>query len=325
MSHSAYTFSDEQHFSQLHSNTIESFWLSRQEGHFNGVDNAKIRWISLTNAHHEKVMIVVNGRAESYWKYQELFYDLSQQGYDIYALDHRGQGMSDRLVSDSELGHIDEFDHYVIDLNTFIQTVVHPETYKERHILAHSMGGAVVSLYLSQFPHCIQKAVLSAPMHGIHLKPWLKPIAFPLARISDYFYDNPTYAIGQHPYINRPFQQNKLTNSAIRYQWFRELYEQKPELKLGGPSARWVWQAINAAERCQEHATKIKTPLLILQGGADNVVDNLAHQQFYQTMKNAQRDCHLTVIPSAKHELLFEEDRYRYQALEAAFAFFSSK
>lgn len=307
------------------SDTMTDFWKSRTEGEFLGVGNKKIRWISLTRPQHQKVMIVVNGRTESYWKYQELFFDLDQQGYDIYALDHRGQGMSERLTNDSELGHVEQFDDYVTDLNTFITTLVHPEHYPIRHILAHSMGGAITTLYLSQYPHQLQKAVLSAPMHGIRLKPWLRPIAFPLARIADYFYDEPTYAPGQLPYINKPFLDNRMTHSAKRYKWSKALYEEKPELKLGGPSARWVWQAINAAERCLSHAPNIDIPVLILQGGADDVVDNKAHQAFNDAMIENGKHCELSVIASAKHELFCEEDQKRQQVLEKTFTFFETK
>ena len=162
-----YTFSNESNFTNHQSDSIDPLWLSRHEDHFLGANGTKISWISLTAPHHDNAIIVVNGRAESYWKYQELFYDLSQQGYDIYALDHRGQGVSERLVLDSELGHIDHFDHYVDDLNTFIENIVLPHKYQHHFMLAHSMGGAIATLYLSEHPEVIDRAVLSADRKSV--------------------------------------------------------------------------------------------------------------------------------------------------------------
>ncbi|GAL05664.1 lysophospholipase L2 [Photobacterium aphoticum] len=171
--------------------------------------------MALTAAHHKKAIVVVNGRIESYWKYQELFYDLFQQGYDIYALDHRGQGVSGRLAADTELGHVEQFSDYVTDLTTFYTEVVAPKNYRHRHLLAHSMGGTIASLFLAAFPDTLTSAVLSAPMHGIAIKNWMRPIASPLARVVEQFQRQPGYAPGQMPYYPKPFADNPLSHSAV--------------------------------------------------------------------------------------------------------------
>lgn len=318
-----FDFTQESQFTETMAGPVAKMWQHRQEGMFQGVDNLSIGWVSLTGYNHDKAIIVVNGRIESYWKYQELFYDLVKQGYDVYALDHRGQGISDRLVQDTELGHVEEFDDYVSDLKTFFDTVVKPKDYLQHFMLGHSMGGTIATLFLAQYPALIDSAVLSAPMHGIRISNWMKPIASPLARVVEQLQRQPDYAPGQVPYYPKPFTDNPLCQSQVRYQWFRELYESKPELKIGGPSARWVWQGLAAANRCIEQAAQITTPILLLQGSADHIVDNLAHQRFYQAMLQADRPCQLTIIDGARHELLFEQDQYRNPVLAATFSHLS--
>lgn len=301
---------------------VAALWQHRREGMFEGVDQLKVGWVSLTGFNHDKAIIVVNGRIESYWKYQELFYDLVQQGYDVFALDHRGQGVSDRLAEDTELGHIEEFDDYVSDLKTFVDHEIAPRNYRQHFMLAHSMGGTIASLFLAEYPGLIDSAALSAPMHGIHINNWMKPIASPLARAVEQMQRQPNYAPGQVPYYPKPFADNPLCQSQIRYQWFRDLYEQKPELKIGGPSARWVWQGLAAARRCITRAPEITTPILLLQGSEDNIVDNQAQNLFCHTMQQAGRACELKVIQGARHELLFEEDKYRHPVLSATISHF---
>ncbi|KLV07373.1 lysophospholipase [Photobacterium aquae] len=316
------TFTQEHTFAQTMAGPAAELWQHRKEGMFCGADQRQIGWVALTGYNPDKAIIVVNGRIESYWKYQELFYDLVCQGYDVYALDHRGQGVSDRLADDSELGHIEEFDDYVADLNTFIDSIVAPKGYRQHFMLAHSMGGTIASLYLARHPGKIDSAVLSAPMHGIHLRQWMRPIASPLARVVEQLQRQPSYAPGQVPYYPKPFAGNPLSQSKIRYQWFRDLYEHKPELKIGGPSSRWVWQGLAAAKRSIREAGQIQTPLLLLQASEDTIIDNGAHAQFCQAMAATGGTCDLTVIEGARHELLFEADQYRRPALEAALAHF---
>ncbi|GHA43406.1 alpha/beta fold hydrolase [Photobacterium aphoticum] len=317
-----YDFTQESHFLDTLAGPAATLWHAREEGHFSGVDGCRIGWMALTAAHHKKAIVVVNGRIESYWKYQELFYDLFQQGYDIYALDHRGQGVSGRLAADTELGHVEQFSDYVTDLTTFYTEVVAPKNYRHRHLLAHSMGGTIASLFLAAFPETLTSAVLSAPMHGIAIKNWMRPIASPLARVVEQFQRQPGYAPGQMPYYPKPFADNPLSHSAVRYQWFRDLYHDHPELRIGGPSARWVWQGLAAANLCVSQAGAITTPVLILQAGADTIVDNAAQHRFCQAMQQAERDCQLITIEGARHELLFESDGFRNPSLQAALAHF---
>lgn len=317
-----FDFSQESHFAATMAGPVAELWQQRQEGMFQGAAELNIGWVALTGHNADKAIIVVNGRVESYWKYQEVFYDLVRQGYDVFALDHRGQGVSDRLTEDTQLGHVEHFDDYVADLDTFIQQVILPRGYQQHFMLAHSMGGTIASLYLARHPEVVDSAVLSAPMHGIHLKNWMRPIASPLARMVEHIKRQPDYAPGQLPYYPKPFADNALCQSEVRYQWFRDLYEHKQELRLGGPSARWVWQGMAAAKRCMFEAGNITAPVLLLQASDDTIIDNRAHGRFCEAMHRASRDCELKVIHGARHELLFESDKYRQPVLAAAISHF---
>jgi len=205
--------------------------------------------------------VIVNGRNESYWKYQELFYELYSHGYDVYAYDHRGQGESGRILKDPQVGYVAEFDYYVDDLDTFIYDVVKPERYKNRYLLAHSMGGAVATLYLER-----------------------------------------------KPYQDIPFEKNEQSQSVVRYYWYRHLYKEHPELRVGGPSPRWIWQAIEAANQCVLHANQISTPILLLQAGSDSIVDNHAHERF----NSKTPCCRIHVIPGAKHVMIYSHKNQEF-------------
>lgn len=86
------------------------------------------------------MIVVCPGRIESYIKYAELAYDLFHLGFDVLIIDHRGQGLSGRMLPDTHRGHVDNFSDYVDDLAAFWQQEVQPGPWRKRYILAHSMG-----------------------------------------------------------------------------------------------------------------------------------------------------------------------------------------
>ncbi|MGF1703785.1 alpha/beta fold hydrolase [Photobacterium makurazakiensis] len=306
-------------FTQLMENEIHQMWQQRKQGEFAGVDGVPIRWTSITHPENRACIVVVNGRNETFWKYQELFYELSRQGFDIYALDHRGQGASGRLTPDSELGHVANFDNYVMDLHSFVTDIVQLENYQQRYLLAHSMGGAIATLYLERFNPAFNAAVLNAPMFGIQMPIMVKRVAASLVKFIEQRQTKPRYAMGQKPYVEMPFKQNDQSQSAVRYAWGNCLYQQHPELRLGGVSSRWLWQAVEAANHCVREADKIEVPVLLLQASSDTIVDNQAHYRF---MAEAGQ-CELKVIGEARHELLMEKDAVRNQVLNETILFFS--
>ena len=74
----------------------------------------------MIQAKPSNALIIVNGRIESYLKYQDLANDFYQQGYSVYMYDHRGQGLSGRQLSNKHKGHVDSFSDYVDDLECII-------------------------------------------------------------------------------------------------------------------------------------------------------------------------------------------------------------
>lgn len=317
-------YTQESFFEQVINTTIADFWHSREEGFIKSADKTKLYWCKLTSPQHSKAIFVVNGRIESCWKYQELFYDFFQQGYDIYSFDHRGQGLSDRLIDDPQIGHVGEFDDYILDMQRVIEhfDLSH---YAQRFLVAHSMGGAIATRYVQTYPqHPFAAMVLSAPMFGVNM-PWqLRPIAMTLSQVLTAMYSKPTYAPGYQAYSAKPFEINPLSQSQVRYQWFRDLYQRKPELQVGGPSTRWVWQGLMAAKLCQLMTRQVKLPTLILQAGQDEIVSNADQIRFVTKLAKTNPSSKLVIIEGAKHELFFEKDRYRNQALDELFKQFQS-
>ncbi len=127
-------------------------------------------------------VVVLQGRAEFIEKYFETVRDLRERGFAVATFDWRGQGLSDRALSDRHKGYVRNFSNYITDLEAVMEQVVLPDCPPPIFALAHSMGAAVAIRACHDGSRWFERTVLSAPM--IALPPGrLTRMAGPLARL----------------------------------------------------------------------------------------------------------------------------------------------
>lgn len=317
--------SRESAFAAFSMGPLTDFWRQREEAEFTGVDNIPVRFVRFHAEGHDNVIVVCPGRIESYVKYAELAYDLFQLGYDVLIIDHRGQGRSGRMLADTHRGHVVNFSDYVDDFAAFWQQEVAPGPWRRRFILAHSMGGAIATLFLQREGHNCDAIALCAPMFGIiiHLPDWMVRHLLDWAEGHQRLREN--YAIGTGRWHALPFSLNVLTHSRARYRRNLRFYADEPQLRVGGPTWHWVREGILAGEQVLAGAMQDATPMLIIQAEEERVVDNRMHDRFCEIRTAAGNPCEggkPLVIEGAYHEILFEEDAMRSVALNAIIDFF---
>jgi lysophospholipase len=282
--------------------------------------------------------MLLPGRTEPFAKYCELLDDLRQAGVTVYAMDLRGQGWSDRLTADPQKGHVDKFDDYVADAEIFHDTVVAAAHHAKTVLFGHSTGGAVGTLYLMRHPGEFDAAVLHSPMHQINTAPYWEWVAEAIADSMRLAGMGDHYAPGKSGYDeNAVFADNGCEHSHARWTAMRGLMARFPELKIGGPTASWVYESIEATEHIRSGAKAIKTPFLLLQSRQDEVVVTSGQDQVCkaagglcskitfgdpslstsacdQSLKNGDA---ATASRCAGHELLIERDGIRGQVEKA--------
>ena len=67
-------------------------------------------------------VVIFQGRAEFIEKYFETVRELRSRGFAVAIIDWRGQGMSERALSDPRKGHVGDFSEYELDMDVFIKT-----------------------------------------------------------------------------------------------------------------------------------------------------------------------------------------------------------
>lgn len=323
-------FTSEDNLAFLMDNDIKYFWETGYFGDFIGRYNTRINYATFKNISNSQCIVILPGRTEGYLKYKELAFDLNNQGFNLFIIDHRGQGLSERMLSNKHKGYVEFFDAYNEDLHTFIESIVKPQCNSKPYLLAHSMGGAIAIRYMQENPEVIKAAVLSSPMISVNtggIPAWL---AQSLVKGTTYFNHllskTPWYFIGQGNYKETTYEDNALTHSVHRYEAFKKIYKENKTLQLGGVTSYWLSETIEATKVIFNKIEQLKTPIQVLQSGADSVVDNKAQNDFcYALNKVNESSCPNgvpIVIKDARHELLIEKDNYRNQALKATLAWF---
>lgn len=324
-------FSLEDGLIQRYNNEIKHFWQQGEFASFKGVEDVDIHYAQFISPTNNKCIVIVSGRSEGYLKYKELSYDLANQGYNLFLIDHRGQGLSGKMLNNSQKGYVASFDHYSDDLHQFVETVVKPACQQEIFILAHSMGGAISARYMQRFQTPITAAVLSSPMIAINgggLPLSLAKLIINTGNhLSKLFTKEPWYFLGQNNYQATSFEENRLMQSATRYQIFVDLYQQEKALQLGGVTFQWLQEALKANKDLFNDIEKLTTPVQVIQAGNDTIVDNQAQNEFCQALHNKHsQSCPSgkpIVIENALHEIFFESDQYRLKGIETTLNWFA--
>lgn len=310
---------------------MTSFWQHGFFGSFDGIGGVSIHYARFVQEQADfPTIVIVPGRGESYLKYQELTLDLYHQGYNIFIIDHRGQGLSERLLANSHKGYVAKFQDYVDDLQYFIENIVTEQCSAQPYLLAHSMGAAIATRFMQDSPSAIKAAVLSSPMLGFDSGLLPKTLAKTLITIkltfNNIISNIPWYFWGQRNYCPLTFTDNRLTHSAQRYHHFVDIYKNNQRIQLGGVTSHWLAESIAAQKEIFAKISQLKTPILVLQAGSDNVVCQQAQNDFCQQLNALQRQsCPngvANIIDGAFHELFFELDRYRDPAISQSLAWF---
>jgi len=256
-------------------------------------------------------VLLLNGRREFMEKYDETIGDLKCRCYDVYSMDWRGQGGSERLLANPQKGYINNYQQYIDDLDVLIEKIIRPCNAGPLIGLAHSMGGHILLRYLSTKPEAVERVIMTAPMFDIHIDSLSAVLLRRLIRLAMRLGLAHRYTIGSGDYApdDRRFPGNRLTSDPERFLIERRAIGKNPDLALGGVTYGWLDATLQSIDALMDPATVagISTPLLIISAADDKVVSNRAQQ----TLSGRIPGCELITLAGSRHEVLFETDPVR--------------
>ena len=253
-------------------------------------------------------VLLFPGRTEYIEKYGRTARALEAAGYATLTLDWRGQGLSDRLTEDGMAGHVLHFGDYQADVATLVAAAEGMGLARPWYLLAHSMGGCIgLRAAMEGLP--VAACAFSAPMWGIRIRGSLRPVAWSLSwsvrRVGLGHLYAPGTTRGNY-ILSEPFETNKLTRDPDMYRYMFEQGRAHPELALGGPSLRWLHEALTECLRLSRRPAPA-LPCLTVAGTAEEIVD----QERIRLRMRKWPGGVLEMIEGARHEVLMETAQVR--------------
>ncbi len=292
---------------------------------FSGYDGAQLRYAlwEPTRGPSRGTMCIFPGRGEYIEKYFEVVADFRRRGYAVAIMDWRGQGGSERRLTNPRKGHVAGFTEYDRDLKLFMSEVVQQTCPQPYFALGHSLGGNILLRGAQAEKSVFERMLLVSPMIAINETMLRNSVG--LART----YAEVASAVGlATAYVrggsNEPeelieFEGNVLTSDFVRWSRNKAVLEQAPELGLGSPTIGWLKSALRSCAMLQrpDYPKYINVPMLLFAAGADQVVSPQAIEDFAVELKIGGH----IAMPGSRHEILQESDAIRQRFWAAVDAY----
>ncbi|MCB2092024.1 MAG: alpha/beta hydrolase [Alphaproteobacteria bacterium] len=303
------------------------FPKSGTEAFLTARDGIKIRYgIFPAEKETKATILLVNGHREFIEKYSEFIESLQARGYTVYAYDHRGQGLSGRLLKNPLKSHNPDFGALVRDMHQIVEEIIKPQLKAgPLYLIGHSLGGQICLRHLHDFPASFDKAILLAPFLDLIIGP--KPIAMMVKfyfKLLSFLGFSELFAPGQprnRNMIDHDLTFSQLTHDRERYMWAEQAIDQNPGLFIGGVTYGWLAGVIKSFKIIHSpgYTDAIKIPVLVLLAEQEFVVNNETTLRIFKNAAHVE----IETIAGTRHEMYREIDPIRNRVLEKIVNFFS--
>lgn len=286
----------------------------------NTSDGVRIR-AGIWRGGEKGTVVLLPGRTEYIEKYGRAAADLVARGWSVISVDWRGQGLADRALADPMVGHVQHFDQYQRDMDAVLDCVRAEGMPGPLMLMAHSMGGCI-GLRALYRDLGFRAAAFSAPMWGILIAAWLRPVAQVVSALAGPFGQAHRYApgTGAKTYVlDAAFEGNVLTTDREMWDYMKAQAAAHPEMSLGGPSVGWLRAALTECAALAARPAP-NLPVVCALGTAEKVVDAAPiHLRMAGWAKGA-----LDLYPGAEHEIIMEKPSDRARFFDRASALFDA-
>lgn len=252
------------------------------DGFFLSANDTRIYHQSwLPNGASKASIVLVHGLAEHSGRYANLVNHMVARDYAVYGLDHIGHGKSEGTRV-----YVRQFADYTNALGSYVDQVRAGQPDSPLFLYGHSIGALIAAVFLLDHPAELTGVVLSGPCVKVpaNVSATTVFLAKALSRIAPKLGLSAIDASG----ISRDPAQV-------------QAYIDDPLVYNGKTTARLACELLKAMQRASAEAAGIILPVLIVQGGADTVVDPDGANMLHDTVGSADKT--LKVYDGLFHEI----------------------
>jgi len=262
--------------------------MNHIEGNFKGVRNANIYYQAwLPDGDVKAVLFVAHGLGEHSGRYMNHVDRFVPLGYAVYGLDHIGHGKSD-----GQREVIDRFTDFTDTLKIYYEMVKGWQPGKPIFILGHSLGGLITCYYLLDHQDLFKGAIISAPL--IKVSENISSMTITMGKVLSRIAPKAGLLSLDATGVSRD---PEVVNA----------YVNDPLVFHGKTPARLAAEMLKAMMRVTAEKEKITLPFIVVQGGADKLVDPGGAQMLYDNA--GSKDKTLKIYQGLYHEVHNEPER----------------
>ncbi len=261
--------------------------MKHREGFFRGARGTSTYYqVWLPDDAPKAVLLLVHGLAEHSGRYANLVGHFVPRGYAVYGMDHVGHGKSGGARA-----YVERFNDFVEPLGTYFGMVREWQANAPIFLVGHSLGGLIGATYLLDHQDSLQGAILSGPAVGIPDN--ISPATICAGRILSALIPG----IGILRLDARGVSRDPAVVAA---------YVNDPLVFTGKATARLGAEMLEAMQRITAEANRIRLPILILQGGADKLVDPAGARRLHHLVGSTDKT--LKIYEGLYHEVYNEPE-----------------
>lgn len=273
---------------------------------------------ALIDGKPKATIIISHGLGESRPQWLDQINTFTQEGYDVFIYEHRGQAHSDRQVSNLNKVYVKNFEDYEEDLHEFINHIVKPQSSPPLYGVSFSLGGLVATGNAIKNPADIEALVAIAPAFQIKTREYPPSLVKGLTDLMVWLGKEKEYSFHQ-----KDFSEEKLellrtnTHSEDRWQVFLKLLNRYPLTVPGSLTHGWLSQMLRANQEIQKNYPYLHRPTLVIEASKDSLLDPKV------TRKMAERHPWIShyADPDSYHSIIHESDSIRNPALTEVLRF----
>jgi len=270
-----------------------------------GIDLRFAHWPAEGDA--RGAILLAQGRTEYIEKAYEWIAAFRARGFHVGAFDFRGQGMSQRLLPNRRAGYVTDFASFQHDYDAAYQAFGGVVGDCPMLVMGHSMGGLATARFTSRRQSELSGAILSAPMLGLGLSPFMSAAARIVSKLAVMTGFGARYAQGcdDRSGPERGFEGNVLTHDAVRFAQHEKMLAEYPDLTLGGTTYAWLHAGYREmAAVAALPGGWVDVPALVASADEDTVVSNAAIAAFAEANPLVEH----VRLAGSRHEPLMEVD-----------------